>query len=88
FIYQPIGLLESNQEFLLEDFYTSDYFAVYNGVDSRIREAVSAGLLIMQDCSRAISEAGVQGSYVDATHYSPRGNDVLASCILQRISSP
>lgn len=88
FIYQPIGLLESNQEFLLEDFYTSDYFAVYNGVDSRIREAISAGLLIMEDCSRAISGAGVQGSYVDATHYSPRGNDILASCILQSISSP
>ena len=88
FIYQPIGLLESSQEFLLQDFYTSDYFAVYNGVDSRIREAISEGLLMMEDCSRAISEAGVQGSYVDATHYSPRGNDILASCILQTISSP
>ena len=87
FIYQPIGLLESSQEFLLQDFYTSDYFAVYNGVDSRIREAISEGLLMMEDCSRAISEAGVQGSYVDATHYSPRGNDILASCILQRISA-
>lgn len=87
FIYQPIGLLESNQQFLLQDFYTSDYFAVYNGVDSRIREAISKGLLKMDDCSAAISAAGVQGSYVDATHYSPRGNDILASCILQRISA-
>ena len=86
FIYQPIGLLESSQEFLLQDFRTSDYFAVYNGVDSAIREATSAGLLKMEDCSRAISEAGVQGSYVDATHYSLRGNDVLAACILQRVS--
>ena len=87
FIYQPIGLLESNQEFLLEEFYTSDYFAVYDRIDSRIREAISQGLLKMDDCSRAISEAGVQGSYVDATHYSPRGNNILASCILQRISA-
>ena len=87
FIYQPIGLLESNQEFLLQDFYASDYFAVYKGVDSRIREAISAGLLMMEDCSRAISEAGVQGSYVDATHYSQQGNAILASCILQKISA-
>ena len=86
FIYQPIGLLESNQEFLLQDFYTSDYFAVFKGVDSRIREAIREGLLMMDDCSRAISESGVQGSYVDATHYSPQGNDILASCIVQRIS--
>jgi hypothetical protein len=88
FIYQPIGLLEPKQEFLLQEFYTSDYFAVYNGVDSRIRQAISQGFLMMEDCSRAISEAGLQGSYVDATHYSPRGNDILASCIFHRISAP
>ena len=88
FIYQPIGLLEPNQEFLLPDFYTSDYFAVYSGVDSSIREAISQGFLMMGDCSRAISEAGLQGSYVDATHYSPQGNDILASCIFRKISAP
>ncbi|MCG6900377.1 MAG: hypothetical protein LJE75_10310 [Gammaproteobacteria bacterium] len=88
FIYQPIGLLEPNQEFLLPDFYASDYFAVYSGVDSRIRQAISQGFLMMEDCSRAISEAGLQGSYVDATHYSPQGNDILASCIFQKISAP
>ena len=87
FIYQPIGLLESNQEFLLQDFYTSDYFAVYKGVDSIIRQAISQGLLTMEDCSRAISETGVPGAYVDATHYSPRGNSILASCIHQKISA-
>jgi hypothetical protein len=86
FIYQPIGLLESSQEFLLQEFQTSDYFAVYSGVDSAIREAISAGLVKMEDCSGAISKAGVQGSYVDATHYSPQGNDVLAACILQRVA--
>ncbi len=85
FIYQPIGLLESNQEFLLQDFFSSVYFTVYTGVDSGIREAIREGLLMMEDCSRAISESGVQGSYVDATHYSPQGNDILAACILQKI---
>ena len=87
FIYQPIGLLETDQEFLLQDFYTSDCFAVYKGVDSRIRQAISQGLLTMEDCSRAISETGVPGAYVDATHYSPRGNSILASCIHQKISA-
>jgi len=87
FIYQPIGLLETGQEFLLPDFYTSDYFAVYKGVDSRVRQAISQEHLMMEDCSHAISESGVQGAYVDATHYSPHGNEVLAACIHQRISS-
>jgi hypothetical protein len=88
FIYQPIGLLETAQEFLLSEFYTSNYFAVYNGVDSRIRQAINQGALMMKDCSHAIAESGVQGAYVDAIHYSPQGNRVLASCIDQEISAP
>ena len=88
FVYQPIGLLESGQEFLTQGFSESDYFAIYNGVDSRIRLAISQEQLMMEDCSRAIAEAGVQGSYVDATHYSPRGNEILAECIYQKLSVP
>jgi hypothetical protein len=86
FIYQPIGLLEPNQEFLLPDFYASDYFAVYHGVDSGIRQAISEGILQMDDCSHAITESGVKGSYVDVTHYSPDGNGILASCIHRKIT--
>lgn len=86
FVYQPIGLLESNQPFLTRKFSKSDYASIYKVVDSRIRLAIKEGHLMMQDCSSAISESGVKGSYVDATHYSPRGNRLVAACIHQNIS--
>lgn len=86
FIYQPIGLLESNQPFLTHEFSQSDYFSIYKVVDSKIRIAIKEGRLTMQDCSSAISESGVEGSYVDATHYSPRGNRLVAACIHRGLS--
>jgi hypothetical protein len=38
----------------------------------------------MQDCSRSIADYGIENSYVDATHYSPEGNSVLATCIIEK----
>lgn len=87
FIYQPIGLLENNQPFLTQKFSESDYFAIYQAVDSKIRIAINEGDLMMEDCSRAISKSGVETSYVDATHYSPRGNRLVAECIHQKTSA-
>ncbi len=81
FIYQPIGLLESNQAFLAEKFSESEYLAIYRAVDARIRDEIESGGLLMLDCSRSISDYGVENSYVDATHYSPVGNSVFAKCI-------
>ena len=86
FVYQPIGLLENEQQFLKQEFYASEYYAVYKGVDIRIRKEIERGGLLMKDCSRAIAESGAQLSYVDATHYSPAGNGVLAECVLQKTS--
>ena len=84
FIYQPIGLLESNQAFLAEEFSESDYLAIYRAVDVRIRDEIKSGGLLMLDCSRSISDYGIENSYVDATHYSPEGNSVLAKCIIDK----
>ncbi|MEN8762571.1 MAG: hypothetical protein ABF290_09055 [Thiogranum sp.] len=86
FIYQPIGLLESNQAFLAEEFSESDYLAIYRAVDVRIRDEIKSGGLLMLDCSRSISDYGVENSYVDATHYSPEGNSVFAKCIIDKIN--
>ncbi len=84
FIYQPIGLLESNQAFLTEKFPESEYLAIYTAVDARIRDEIKSGSLLMLDCSRSISDYGVENAYVDATHYSPEGNSVLAKCIIDK----
>lgn len=86
FIYQPIGLLEEGQQFLKKSFFESDRFSLYKGVDSKIRMEIEFGGLKLKDCSRSIAESGVQGMYVDATHYSPEGNSVLANCIHKEVS--
>jgi hypothetical protein len=76
--------LESNQAFLTEKFPESEYLAIYTAVDARIRDEIKSGGLLMLDCSRSISDYGVENAYVDATHYSPEGNSVLAKCIIDK----
>ena len=81
FIYQPIGLLDGNNLFLTPKFSASSYREVYRVVDGRIREGIANGELDMIDCSRSIVDSGIENGYVDATHFSPGGNIVLARCI-------
>ena len=81
FVYQPIGLLEDGQLFLRDAFRESDAYAVYRGVDARVRAAIAEGRLRMTDCSQSIATRGVGLSYVDATHYSPQGARLIAGCI-------
>ena len=82
FVYQPIGLLETKNPFLKPGFYESDEYEVYRAVNHKIRQAIRERRLPMQDCSRSIADSDVSNAYVDATHYSPQGNRVLAECIL------
>jgi len=86
FIYQPIGLVDSNQPFLKRKYFKSDLYTVFKGVDSEIRKAINQGHLKMLDCSHAFSKPSSKPYfYIDPTHYSPSGNKALASCILQEI---
>ncbi len=79
FVYQPIGLLESVQPFLKPEFDESDSKKIYQTVDERIRREIQAGGLAMVDCSQALS--GLENAYIDASHYSPQGNQRLAECV-------
>lgn len=88
FIYQPIGLLDSQNAFLNQEFYESPKYAVYKGVDLRIKNEIEAKSLGMKDCSRVLAESEKRLMYVDATHYSPSGNNILAMCVFNSISIP
>ena len=79
-VYQPIGLLEEHQPFHREAFLGSKVQEIYRSVRQRVGQAIRQGRLDMLDCSNCVS--GEPLSYVDAAHYSPRGNQRLARCIL------
>ena len=78
-VYQPIGLLQEDHPFHRAAFRDSRVQQIYRTVGQRVREAIQEGSLDMIDCSSSLS--GESLSYVDSTHYSPRGNELLARCI-------
>ncbi len=80
FVYQPIGLLETDQPFLRPEFRESDSRRIFAVVAGRLRRDIESGRLDMIDCSQALS--GMSDGYVDASHYSAQGNRRLAECIL------
>jgi hypothetical protein len=85
FIYQPIGFLEERQPFVREAFLQSRVARIYRAVEATVQNAIRESRLEMVDCSRAILQRdAVATGYVDATHYSPSGNAILAECILKR----
>ena len=86
FIYQPIGLLDSNNPFLTNKFHSSNYFKVYEAVDAVTRRKIINGDLDMLDCSQSVADGQPGTGYVDPTHFSPAGNKALALCIQRLIS--
>lgn len=83
FVYQPIGLLAKNQAFLRPEFKSSRQARIFETVNRRIRKEIAQNRLAMIDCSQAISPEHVGDSYVDSAHYSPKGNTLLAECIIR-----
>jgi hypothetical protein len=85
FVYQPIGLAEKNNPFIKAGFENSNLFKIHNHVDLRLKSAILNGNLGMKDCSRSFADKTPNVYWVDPTHYSPRGNLLLAKCILNAI---
>ena len=85
FIYQPIGLIDKNNPFIKAGFENSNLFKIHNHVDLKWKSAISNGNLGMIDCSRSFADKTSNDYWVDPTHYSPRGNLLLAKCILNSI---
>ena len=82
-VYQPIGLLAQNQPFLRPAFLRSKFQRIYRTVHEQVKAAIRDGPLDMIDCSESLD--GESLTYVDATHYSPHGNALLARCILGQL---
>jgi lysophospholipase L1-like esterase len=83
FVYQPIGLLDVNNPFIKPGFENSNLFKIYKYIDLQLKREIENTSLAMNDCSRSLFHAGDQDYWVDPTHYSPKGNKVLAKCILK-----
>ncbi len=80
-VHQPIGLLDRENPFLREAFFESPVYSIYRTVDERLRREIESGNLGMADCSQALIAADGRTVYVDSTHYSPQGNELLAACL-------
>ena len=85
-VYQPIGLLGENQTFHRAAFLGSKVQRIYRVVRQSVRRAIRQGKLDMTDCSSCLTAEEL--SYVDSAHYSPRGNERLARCILSGLEGP
>ena len=85
FIYPPIGLTEKNNPFIKVGFENSNLYKIYNHVDLKLKSAISNGKLGMKDCSGSFANKTSNDYWMDPTHYSPRGNLLLAKCILNVI---
>lgn len=82
FVFQPLGVLDRGNPFMIERYFESSGYRASARFADVARMAIRSGELAMRDCSDAFAGNDSRGLYVDATHYSPAGNALLADCIL------
>ncbi len=79
--FQPIGLLDENNPFIkFEDFKKTETYAFTVTTQEVLRENIKNGNLKMYDVSQ-IFEDKKGHNYVDSTHYSPKGNKIIAETV-------
>ncbi|MEJ2138054.1 MAG: hypothetical protein P8Y61_01150 [Gammaproteobacteria bacterium] len=87
FIFQPFGVVEPDNPFLLPSYNGSIGQRIPLSFTQAMGAAIAAGELDMIDCQDAFSGIDKSKAFVDATHYSPTGNEALARCILSGIEA-
>ncbi len=88
FYFQPFGILEPENPFLTPVYFDSIAIRIAQTFTKGASLAINEGSLDMIDCQDAFSAIDKSAAFVDATHYSPSGNEALASCILAGMEKP
>ena len=85
FVFQPFGVTDPDNPFLTENHFSSTGAVTAEQFVAAAAAAIGAGELAALDCHNVLAEQDSTYMYVDATHYSPQANAVLAGCILAGI---
>lgn len=82
FVFQPFGVVEEENPFLFPAYFDSPGIVVAQEFTAAAASAIDNETLDMLNCQDAFSDIDKSLAFVDATHYSPSGNEALAECIL------
>ena len=84
--YQPMGLLDSENPFVMPDAQKKKGYAFVKKMHEGIRSAISSRRLNMVDLSQSLMEMDTL-RFIDAAHYAPASNKVLAKEIFDRMEA-
>jgi hypothetical protein len=86
FIFQPFGVMDKENPFLNPSYFDSSGAKVAEKFTLNAADMIKAGELEMTDCQSSFEFIDSSLAYVDATHYSPLGNQALAKCIMRELA--